>query len=102
MRLIDLDKFPLLPMKLEGDLSEYERGYLDAQSNMNNLEKVVAIPVTHGELRHMINDIIAYTWGLEDRGANKPEFGYDGRKELLEKLKQFERDHFPEMECCDG
>lgn len=48
MRLVDLDKFPLLPNKLEGHLTEYERGYLDAQSNLNALPNVDAEPVRHG------------------------------------------------------
>lgn len=61
---------------------------------------VHAIPVTADELKHLINDTIAYIWRLEERGCDKPEFGYDSRKLLLEKLKQFEKEHFPEMECC--
>lgn len=48
MRLVNLDKFPLLPNKLEGHLTEYERGYLDAQSNLNALPNVDAEPVRHG------------------------------------------------------
>lgn len=60
------------------------------------------LPVTREELRHLINDTIAYIWKLEDRGAAKPEYGYDSRKALLEKLKQFEKEHFPELGCCGG
>ena len=52
MRLVNLDKFPLLPNELEGHLTEYERGYLDAQSNLNALPNVDAEPVRHG---HWIN-----------------------------------------------
>lgn len=63
---------------------------------------VDAIPVTSSELRHLINDTIAYLWRLEERGCNKPEFGYDDRKELLQKLKEFYEEHFPELECSDG
>ena len=61
---------------------------------------VDALPVTHAELRHLINDTIAYIWRLEDRGCATPEHGYDSRKALLEKLKQFEAEHFPENNCC--
>ena len=44
-RLIDINKFPLLPSRLDGDMSEYERGYLDAQENMNLLPTVDAVEV---------------------------------------------------------
>jgi hypothetical protein len=47
-RLIDINKFPLLPSRLDGDMSEYERGYLDAQENMNLLPTVDAVEVVHG------------------------------------------------------
>lgn len=45
MRLIDLDSFPMLPNKLEGDYTEYERGYIDAQSNMFSLPTIDAVEV---------------------------------------------------------
>ena len=60
---------------------------------------VVAIPLTAAELNHLINDTIAYIWRLEKRGHDKPEFGYDSRKALLEKLKKFHEEHFPEITC---
>lgn len=60
------------------------------------------LPVTKEELAHLINDTIAYIWGLEARGAAKPEYGYDSRKALLEKLKKFEEEHFPELGCGNG
>ena len=60
----------------------------------------VAITVTKDELNHLINDTIAYIWRLEERGCDKPEFGYDSRKALLEKLEQFRKEHFTEMESC--
>ena len=60
------------------------------------------LPVTSEELKHMINDIIAYTWQLEERNHDCQEFGYDSRKQLIEKLKQFEAEHFPKFECCSG
>ena len=66
---------------------------------LDNAPAVDAIPVNAAELNHLINDTIAYIWRLEERGCDKPEFGYDDRKALLEKLKQFEKEHFPEMEC---
>ena len=58
-----------------------------------------AIPLTAAELNHLINDTIAYIWRLEKMGCDKPEFGYDSRKALLEKLKQFQEEHFPEKVC---
>lgn len=60
---------------------------------------VDAIPLTAAELNHLINDTIAYIWRLEKRGHDKPEFGYDSRKALLEKLKKFHEEHFPEITC---
>ena len=45
MRLIDLDSFPMLPNKLEGDYTEYERGYIDAQRNMCSLPTIDAVEV---------------------------------------------------------
>ena len=49
MRLIDIDIFPLLPNKLDGDESEYERGYHDATDNLKALPLVDAVPVVRGE-----------------------------------------------------
>jgi peptidoglycan hydrolase-like protein with peptidoglycan-binding domain len=60
------------------------------------------VEVTAAELKHLINDTITYIWGLEDSGFDKPEFGYDSRKALLEKLKKFEKEHFPEFACSCG
>ena len=61
-----------------------------------------AVPVTEAELKHLLNDTITYIWRLEDRGCDKPEFGYDSRKALLEKLKQFYKDHFQRNGCYCG
>ena len=60
------------------------------------------LPVTREELKHMMNDTITYIWRLEDREATSPEFGYDSRKALLEKLKKFYAEHFPEVGECAG
>ena len=60
------------------------------------------LPVTRAELKHLMNDTIAYIWKLEDRGATDPMYGYDSRKALLEKLKKFYAEHFPEMGECGG
>ena len=70
---------------------EVERAIMDTPT-------VVAIPVTADELKHLMNDTITYIWRLEDRKCDRPEFGYDSRKELLEKLKKFYNDHFSEMD----
>lgn len=45
MRLVDIERFPLLPNKLETDESEYERGYHDATDNLNAIPTVDAVPV---------------------------------------------------------
>ena len=77
---------------------EYENG----DKTMGNSEKVAMLPVTEKELKHLINDTIAYIWKLEDTNQAIPERGYDSRKALLEKLKQFEKENFPELGCGCG
>jgi hypothetical protein len=57
-------------------------------------DKIVLLPITQKELGHLINDTISYIWKLEDRRCATEEFGYFSRKELLEKLKQFEKENF--------
>lgn len=64
------------------------------------MPKTVEVELTHDELRHIINDIIAYYWRLEDKGLADDSHGYNSRKELVEKLKQIESDNFPELTCC--
>lgn len=73
---------------------------MDGKHSVNPWANVVE--VNAAELKYLINDTVAYIWRLEDKGMDKPEFGYDSRKALLEKLKQFEREHFPEVACCCG
>ena len=58
------------------------------------------LPITEAELRHLINDTIAYIWRLEDRGCASAKYGYFTRKELYEKLKRFEKENFPRFEEC--
>lgn len=71
----------------------------DFANMIGKAPEVDALPVTADELKHLINDTIAYIWRLEDRGCDKTEFGYDSRKALLEKLKKFYNEHFPEADC---
>ena len=66
-----------------------------------NEEKIAMLPVTRGELWHLINDTIAYIWRLEERGVSGQKFGYDSRIKLREKLEAFEREHFRQMDCSD-
>lgn len=99
MRLIDADAM------LAEDLTD---AFVDVYDNeifeaiVERAPTIDAVPVTAAELKHLINDTIAYIWKLEDRGADKPEFGYDSRKSLLKKLEQFEKEHFPELDCSYG
>ena len=58
------------------------------------------LSINQKELTHLINDIIAYIWKLEDKGCATEEFGYFSRKELLEKLKQFEKENFQMFVGC--
>ena len=70
------------------------------KKKVQDAETVVALPVTKEELRHLMNDTIAYIWRLEDNGCADKLHGYDSRKALLEKLKRFDKEHFPEYECA--
>lgn len=69
--------------------------------NKENFQEVkyeeALLPLTVKEFRYLTNDLISYIWRLEDKGLDKEEFGYFSRKELLEKLKQFEKENFPEL-----
>lgn len=86
----------------ETHLDNLAEGFLEADRVIYSLPTIDAVPVTEAELKHLINDTITYIWRLEDRGCDKPEFGYDSRKALLEKLKQFYKEHFPENGCYCG
>lgn len=74
----------------------------EGDKTMGNSEKVAMLPVTGNELKYLINDTIAYIWKLEDTNQAIPDRGYDSRKELLQKLKQFDKENFPELECACG
>ena len=62
--------------------------------------RIRLFPVTSDELRHLINDTIAYIWKLEEKGQATPERGYDSRKALLQKMQRFYAEQFPERESC--
>ena len=74
----------------------------DMQGEVDDFPAADVLPVTREELKHMMNDTITYIWRLEDREATSPAFGYDSRKALLEKLKKFYAEHFPEVGECAG
>lgn len=60
------------------------------------------IEVTEKELGHLINDLISYSWGLEDKGLDKDDtYGYQSRKDLIKKLKEIERKEFPHWDCAE-
>lgn len=87
-------------------LAEYDRAHVGHPGGARKLiEEAPAadvLPVNREEMRHLMNDTISYIWGMEDRGATAPEFGYDSRKALLAKLKEFYKEHFPEPGECAG
>lgn len=62
----------------------------------------VEVTVTHTELKHLINDAIAYIWKLEDRGIADDAHGYNSRRALLAKLQELEKKHFPELGVAGG
>lgn len=98
MRLIDADRLEKHCRGIDATYNDEPWMLVDILSAINDMPTVNALEVTEKELRHLINDVIAYIWRLEDRGCDKPEFGYDSRKALLEKLKRFEKEHFPQHE----
>lgn len=85
---------------LAGEQAVYAHGWNCAIEIIEKAPAVDAVEVSADELKYLINDTIAYIWRMEDSGRDKSEFGYDERKALLEKLKRFKKEHFPEMRCC--
>lgn len=103
MRLIDADaveKQAYDDVHYHAELEDWE---FDVVTHyLDHAPTIDAVPVTEAELKHLLNDTITYIWRLEDRGCDKPEFGYDSRKALLEKLKQFYNEHFMRNGCYRG
>ena len=85
-------------------------------------EETCLVSLTKQELDHLINDTIAQIWYIKDCVFGKErssfgtdlkeegpitidekdrltQFGYFSRKELLDKLKQIEKDNFAETIC---
>ncbi len=58
---------------------------------------VIALPVTVEELDYLINDMISYIWKLENKKKTTEQAGYHSRKTLVEKLKKFRNEHFPDL-----
>ena len=84
-------------------------------------EKTVLVELNEKELRHLINDTIAYIYRTKSKvfgnmnfGTDISEveelsdeqkekltlYGYYSRKELLDKLEKIELDNFQELNCC--
>lgn len=82
-------------------LQKMEKAGYDVMYILTGRKSQPALPVTEDELRHLMNDTIAYIWQLEERGLHNSD-GYISRKALLKKLQQFEQDHFPQLDQCDG
>ena len=82
-------------------LQKMEKAGYDVMYILTGRKSQPALPVTEDELRHLINDTIAYIWRLEERGLHNSG-GYNSRRDLLKKLEQFEQDHFPQLDQCDG
>ena len=68
---------------------------------VENKEGQVLVPFTEEELRHLVNDTIAYIWSMEKTKRDKEEFGYFSRKELLKKLEYFLKSFEKPVCCCD-
>ena len=56
--------------------------------NFGGVKAEVLLPLKKKELRHLINDTIAYLWKMEDTGRTEDHFGYSERKECLEKMEK--------------
>lgn len=66
-------------------------------------DKLVMIGLTKSELKHCINDLIAYCNRLEGKNFTIEELtlcGYYSRKRLIEKLMKLEQAYFPILSCC--
>ncbi|MBQ9732645.1 MAG: zinc ribbon domain-containing protein [Clostridia bacterium] len=48
---------------------------IEMRGRMYKILAVDAVEVSADELKHLINDTIAYIWRMEDSGRNKPVFG---------------------------
>lgn len=99
--LEDLGEEPYIWTDTDAEIQEHS-DWLRFKEMIELQPAVDAVEVTADELKHLINDTIAYIWRLEERGCDTPEFGYDSRKALLEKLKRFKEEHFPEIACAYG
>lgn len=86
------------------------------------MNKIVVVELNKEELKHLINDTIAYIYRIKktvfgddwNLGTNISEvdvlteeqeeklrmYGYYSRKELLDKLEKLESDNFQELSCC--
>jgi hypothetical protein len=87
--------FSSLPPKDKARVDELD----NCISRLFNAPTVDAVPVSAEELRHLINDTLAYIWKMESDGRENLT---ESRKTLLEKLKRFEKEHFPEIACSCG
>ena len=66
-------------------------------------DKKAVVLLTKKELSHLINDVIAYMWKIEDESTDEQyliQRGYYSRKALKKKLIEIEKEVFPELECC--
>ena len=98
----DLFEPPVKPIMVIGGRSGGKTAAMYEQIFRKRVEMaptVDAIPVSADELKHLINDTLAYIWKMESDGRENLTYG---RKKLLEKLKQFEKEHFPEIACSYG
>ena len=63
------------------------------------IHAVDAVEVTGQEVQFLIDALYYHVrWMIAGR-LDKPECGYDERVALLERLRQFEREHFPDMKA---
>ena len=60
---------------------------------------VDAVEVTAQEIQFLIDAMYHHVRWMLAGGLNKPECGYDERVALSEKLRLFEREHFPDMQA---
>lgn len=98
----DLFEPPVKPIMVIGGRSGGKTAAMYEQIFRKRVEMaptVDAIPVSAEEVKHLINDTLAYIWKMESDGRDNLT---DSRKALLEKLKRFEKEHFPEFACSYG
>lgn len=99
-KLIDADA---LIFDLKTSFMPQSMDYTNAQAIalrwLREAPVVDAVEVTGQDVQFLIDALYYHVRWMIAGGLDKPECGYDERLALLERLKLFEREHFPDMKA---